>query len=656
MFITLFFTNVQSAGTDSLFEISTHNTDRSAQQLQRNENTETATSLARSVDNVSGLIKTLESTQVAINHRAIRAVANAVNRSGPATIEIPIPGSKRLVAVIQQSTLTPGGGVLLTGSIRGDTTSHLDMLVSVDNVLMGTVGYTDKRGLFHNYRIRHNIAGAPVFERFVTLDADSPYDDVMELRDIQVADVNRSRLEAAKQRPLFESTNRRSTSLVDDGSLIDVMILYTAKARVFLGGQVPTKAAIEFSVEKANRGWMKSGVKHRIRLVHTALLRGYRDDGLIDLQGLSGNGDGVVDYVHALRNHKGADLVMIIGVSAERIPTQRICGVGYLPHATDLNGDIVGFSYVQANCVVGALSVAHEFGHNFGALHDRAGYDGGNQNQYNYGYATGSNKFRTVMAYSRACGDSYCPRINLWSNPRLRFRGERMGESPPASTSANNVRQLNNLATRVSRYRKSQRKSRPRIVLPRPDTWLAGDNALINFADNGTAVTAWRVNVGSTSGASDYYSGTLLGRGQRRARLTGLPTDGRRVYVTLEYLTGTRWRKSIHRYKSYSTAAATILDQIKPLRDVLSATPEYAYLDSSKKRFLIQRIKLLGRAVEANDTDSVNRFKSHFYIRTNGCKSQPLAQPDTNDYLINCNSQQEVDVYFRSILVAARQL
>ncbi len=601
----------------------------------------------RALSRTSGAVTSLSHFEISINPRTFRRLAALASPMSPVSVNLPVSDGPPLRALLTQTVVTPQGSLMLSGFVAGDGASQLDFLLTARNAMTGSLRYTDAHGVVRTYRTAFDSEGAQVFERFVERNSAGGENDVQRLHDMRPDLVSRS---------LALGQSRRHRSFVDDGRLIDIMVLYSSGAQQLLGGREATESAIEFSVEKTNSGWSKSRIQPRIRLVYSDVLRNYEDSGLIDLDGLAGNGDGLVDYIHSLRNTVGADLVMIIGKSALRRPGQRVCGIGYFPNEQDPNGDIVGFSYVQANCIVGALSFPHEIGHNLGALHDRTGYNGGNALQSNYGYVTPSRRFRTVMAYSRGCGSSYCPRINLWSSPTLKFRGEALGRSTPTSDSADNVRQLNGAALRVSRYRRSRTINRPAIILPRPQTWLNGDGGMIYFADNGVSATAWRIKVGSRRGIGDYFVSGTLRKGQRNTRISGVPTDGRRIFVTLEYRVGLDWLRSVHIYRSYTKEMTTILTELQPLRELMVSIPGYAFSSPGRKRFLLQRLNLLQQAVKANNIDLVHQYRSQFRARTNGCPGATQFQPDANDFLINCNMQSEVDVYFRQISIAARNL
>jgi hypothetical protein len=108
----------------------------------------------------------------------------------------------------------------------------------------------------------------------------------------------------------------------DDGTTIDVLVLYTPAARMAAGSIPAIRAVVDLAVAETNASYGNSGIVQRLRLVHTAEVN-YSEVGgdfKTDLTRLSGTTDGYMDEVHALRNTHGADLVALI------IDDSSLCG------------------------------------------------------------------------------------------------------------------------------------------------------------------------------------------------------------------------------------------------------------------------------------------------------------------------------------------
>ena len=87
------------------------------------------------------------------------------------------------------------------------------------------------------------------------------------------------------------------------------------------------------------------------------------------------------------------------------------------------------------------------------------------------------------------------------------------------------------------------------LTSPAPSSTLSGANVTFQWSAGSGASEYW-LRLGSTQGASDIYDATA-GTNLSQA-VTGIPTDGRTVYVTLYTKTGTTWP-----YNQYTLTAAS---------------------------------------------------------------------------------------------------
>ena len=129
----------------------------------------------------------------------------------------------------------------------------------------------------------------------------------------------------------------------DDGSEIDVMVVYTPLAKHREGGRAAIEALIDLFVAETNQAYAISGVIHRINLMLREEVD-YTEDGdsIIDLGRLSNGSDGYMDHVHERRDMYGADLVHILvgkatvaagrtSIVASRFPQTRRSGLASRP-------------------------------------------------------------------------------------------------------------------------------------------------------------------------------------------------------------------------------------------------------------------------------------------------------------------------------------
>lgn len=239
----------------------------------------------------------------------------------------------------------------------------------------------------------------------------------------------------------------------DDGSVIDVLVVYTPKARNAAGGMAAMLNVINVAVSETNSAYLASGVRQRLRLAGTSEVT-YNEDLVTGsdvystiLHNLADPSDGLLDNVPSLRNQFSADLVtMLIEGTLDN------CGIGYLA-----NGDQrYGFNVVERTCAIGHYSFGHELGHNMGLDHDRANVTDftSASRPYGYGYQDPDGVFRTIMAYSKGC-TAPCPRIQRFSNPDVMYNGRTTGIAIGQASQADAAQALNDTALAVSNFRAS---------------------------------------------------------------------------------------------------------------------------------------------------------------------------------------------------------
>lgn len=202
----------------------------------------------------------------------------------------------------------------------------------------------------------------------------------------------------------------------------DVMIFYTASARLEAGGVNAMDAACQLAVDVANQTYVASSITNQLTLIFRGELA-YTEAGdlEIDRNRLTGTSDGFMDHVHPDRNYYGSDYVTLF----VRHSDASGCGIAYcLP-----NGAAQGFCVVDWTCASSNFSFAHEIGHLQGCAHNHEDAGSGcNQNCYSFGHRFFGNSgsgWRTVMAYDNE--DSDFSRIGIWSNPDILFDGQPCG-------------------------------------------------------------------------------------------------------------------------------------------------------------------------------------------------------------------------------------
>lgn len=286
--------------------------------------------------------------------------------------------------------------------------------------------------------------------------------------------------ELAPNFPLTRQSTSMAAVAAADEITVDVLVAYTHVVRQAYGSVAAADTLATNAVAATNAAYARSGVNMRLRLVDTAEMQ--YDDTLTDfnttLNRFTGNGDGFMDNIHALRDAVGADNVGLLVYN----PTQNACGIGWIMTSIEAYFAQYAFNVTRDDCAVGGLSYAHEAGHNFGLAHDRANSSSAGAYSYAYGYQHPQGQFRTIMAYN--CADGGCPRVGHFSNPNILYNGAPTGVSYLASNSADAARALNANAPTIAAFRAT-------VTTPPPPVNTFSDNPLVAGV---TAVKATHVD------------------------------------------------------------------------------------------------------------------------------------------------------------------
>ncbi len=251
-----------------------------------------------------------------------------------------------------------------------------------------------------------------------------------------------------------------------DQPVIDMLVVYTPKARTKVGGTKRMHELINLAVAETNLSYQNSQLDQRLNLVHYEEVDYVEETFPEALSHLTHTSDGVMDNVHALRQQYAADEVVLL------IEDYTACGLAWLMAEVNQDFETFAFAVVNWHCATGNYSLGHELGHNMGAQHDwyqyLLSYSTPPAFAYSHGFVSATAGWRTIMAYNRECEDRGldCSRLPYWSNPDLTLNGEPMGVPEGTSTScvigeydpdcdADNRRTLNATAFTVASFRGS---------------------------------------------------------------------------------------------------------------------------------------------------------------------------------------------------------
>ena len=389
------------------------------------------------------------------------------------------------LAVVLTATSDTAHGYALTGRVANDPLSSVNVVVNGRSV----AGNVWRAGELHTIR----TAGAGHYVQ--TLDGLTlPRCEVEHLDAL-----DRRTAEAPPLQSPAPANVAQENGAEDDGTEIDVLVVYTPSGRRSAGGHRSIRTLIEMLVQETNQAYGDSGVRQRISLV-AATEVDYELGGIREaLEHLIDDRDRHLDEVHQIRDLYAADLVLLWTPSGGGLA--RI-----IDDPFDADAKKLGFS------VSPSTAFAHELGHNMGLRHERRDDNGNTPYPYSHGYALnhGGASYRTIMHT-----DFNLPRF---SNPRHLHpdsSGRPLGIPGDTPTTrwdgpADAARSLDHTAAAIANFRSSATGCR--YDLPSPSDMTAeGGSFTISVAT--AANCRWEVKV-LDSGLSIAEDATGTGNGQ----------------------------------------------------------------------------------------------------------------------------------------------
>jgi uncharacterized protein (DUF2141 family) len=266
----------------------------------------------------------------------------------------------------------------------------------------------------------------------------------------------------------------------DDGTKLDIMVVYTPAALAAVGGSVTQmNADIDAQVAYMDSASTGASVLLRPRLVYRGMVTYTESSMAIDLNRITDPADGFMDEVKVLRDLYKADVVSLFGVY-----DVAACGTSTTMQSELAAFESQAYSVVAAPRCTGAgqYSLAHEIGHNLGLWHDNfidgvlhsltivtpTGSSTPTQIAYAHGYVDLANRFRTLMAENAQCraqasppGGYDCLRIPRWANPSQNFNNAAYWASATIAplgnaTNANEAQVITHTRDTTSNFRSPQ--------------------------------------------------------------------------------------------------------------------------------------------------------------------------------------------------------
>ena len=362
-----------------------------------------------------------------LNPAVLKDAASPIHRPSPAALKNPASrlalglfADRNLSAVIERTDYLPGGRFSARGVVEG-VPGSLVLITGNDEALAATV----------------QTPGADIAQ--IVFAGDGAY-QISELDPIESTTCGA----VSAPKPVGGDGGAVPVPAGDASTTIDVMVLYTADARVGAGGTAGIQSQIDLAIAEANTCYSNSGINATLNLVYRGEVS-YTEtsDANTDLTRLQAPSDGKLDNVQTLRTQYGADLVCLV---VEGMNTY--AGLGYIMSPVSTNFVNYGYSVVKRQYLTGAYTFPHELGHNLGCNHDRDNAQGSGSQTYSYGYRfdVSSTTYRTVMAYAPGT------RIPYFSNPAVNYLGAATGIATGQTNEANNALSISNSVATVAAF------------------------------------------------------------------------------------------------------------------------------------------------------------------------------------------------------------
>ena len=507
--------------------------------LSSDGNSKSAAAMA-TLANASKPIASLRARLVDMNFSALdKTYAKLIADAAPQIIRIPFFDDAVFLVQITRTESTSSGGIAYIGNVPGDAHSIVVLVVNDGTISINLAAQGQ------HYEIHGSAKSGYVAKQMSVIDRPDHPPTKLDLTSTPKFTVpldknakNNPQVGAQKS---FTVTPLPAVNLVDDGSTIDVMVVYTPAARLSQtpGTTAQMNANIDAQIALTNQVYANSLVTQRLRLVYKGEVNYTEVNMDVDLTRLETTNDGFMDEVGILRNLYAADLVSLWGVYTD------YCGLGSLMSNEAASFESAGFNVVASPTCTGAGSYtfAHEFGHNMGLRHDN--FEDTNANTtvtpqgsatnttitYAHGYIDLTNRFRTIMSYNDQCVATFgstaptfgCTRIPHFSNPAIPYTNTIYPSAVSASTgnatNAHEQRALNDTRDTVANFRAGLTSfTGPGIIAFIPPNYTvpeAGGSIILSVArhvgSTGAISVTYATASGTATAGADFTatSGTL---------------------------------------------------------------------------------------------------------------------------------------------------
>ena len=350
--------------------------------------------------------------------------------SGGLVLDIPDHGP--VVVVVENVELTPLGSRLVTGHVKGERLSSVVFAVR-DGALSGSVDHSGGSFQFSSVEGGWGVGATPPADLD---DCEVPQEpSITSLQSAPQSDT----AAGARTSAALQVAEPVAAGTMNDPHVIDLLVVYTPKARHNAGSTAGMLAHLEAATVALNAALTRSLVPVVVRLV-AAEEFAYVESGDSgkDLTAMGTPGTALNMFAQQMRSARQADLVMlVIGFRS----TGRTGLAASVPVPVSAPWNATGFTsmVLLEGQSFPVRTWIHEIGHNFGLNHHYSNslfplypgdpvepvmplYSAGGAI---LGYGPIGEPFSSIMY--ETCAD--CIRLPLFSNPRLIERGISMGDA-----------------------------------------------------------------------------------------------------------------------------------------------------------------------------------------------------------------------------------